>query len=221
EVVAGAMRLRARLAEPGDRAVDEPWVQAREGAVPEAELVHRPGPEVLEEHVALAHQRAEDLPTLGRLEVQRHALLVPVDGHEVGRLTADERWPTAGVVALTRLLDLDHLGAHVAERHRAEGTGENPGEVEHANSGQRSTGFRHEFVLSSLIARLGRRGPSPATPCSAHRVTSHPTSPAMALGARSRGEPQIAGRCRKGQLPTRRSAGGVGAAVAPRRRGPG
>ena len=148
EVVARAVRLGAGLAEAGDRAVHEPRVQPGERLVPEAELVHRSRPEVLEEHVALARERLKDLASLGRLEVQGDALLVAVDRHEVRRLALDERRPAARVVALAGLLDLDDLGAHVTEHHGAEGTGEDAGEVENADTGEGRLTLRHVVVLS-------------------------------------------------------------------------
>ena len=48
----------------------------------------------------------------------------------------------ARVVAVLRLLDLEHLGAHVAEHHRAERAGHNPREIDHPQSVQ----WRHAPV---------------------------------------------------------------------------
>ena len=160
EVVARAVRLGARLAESRHRAVHQARVQTRERTVPETELVHRPRSEVLEQHVALLRQLPEDLAPLRRLEVQGDALLAPVHRHEVRRLAPDERRPAARVIALAGLLDLDHLGAHVAEHHRAEGAREDAGEVEHANASQRSLSFRHGVVLSTRASRGSARSRS-------------------------------------------------------------
>src|SRR6266480_4303410 len=84
QVVTRAVRLRPGLAEARDRAVDEPRVELRQGTVAQAELRHRPGTEVLEEDIALSHERRHDPAPLRRLEVQGDALLAPVDRHEVG-----------------------------------------------------------------------------------------------------------------------------------------
>ena len=43
----------------------------------------------------------------------------------------DERPPAARVVAVLRLFDLQHVGAHVAEHHRAERPGDDPREIDH------------------------------------------------------------------------------------------
>ncbi len=91
---------------------------------------------------AEAISRSQDFLPFGRLQVQGEALLVAVDGEEVRRLAAHERRPAARVVALAGLLDLDHLGAHVAQRHGAEGPGEHAGEVDDPHAGQRRTGGR-------------------------------------------------------------------------------
>ena len=48
------------------------------------------------------------------------------------------RSPAAGVVAEPGPLDLDHLGAEVAEHHRRERSGEHAGEVEDPQVAQRA-----------------------------------------------------------------------------------
>jgi hypothetical protein len=62
EVVAGAMGLGARLAETRHRAVHELRVESGERAVAEAELVHRAGAEILEQHVALLGELSGESP---------------------------------------------------------------------------------------------------------------------------------------------------------------
>src|SRR3712207_7926572 len=53
------------------------------------------------------------------LEVEGDRALVAVDREEVDRLAVEEgRAPGAGVVPLDRELDLDHVGAEIAEHHR-------------------------------------------------------------------------------------------------------
>src|SRR5204862_17370 len=79
--------------------------------------------------VALADERPEYRLARRSLEVQGDALLVAVHGHEVRRLAAREGRPAPRVVALPRLFDLDDLGAHVAQNHRAEGSGKDAGEI--------------------------------------------------------------------------------------------
>ena len=73
------------------------------------------------------------------LHVERDALLVAVDGEEIGRLVAlVRRREGARVVALAGPLHLDHLGAEVAELHGAVGTRQHPGQVDDPKSFQRT-----------------------------------------------------------------------------------
>src|SRR5262249_51431477 len=80
-----------------------------------------------------------------------------VAAEEVRAPAADKRRPLARVVAVCRILDLDHLRAHVAEQHRAQGAGQHAREVEHAKPGQRQwefCGLRHrqrEALLSRVL----------------------------------------------------------------------
>src|SRR5262249_34042070 len=97
----------------------------------------------------------------GRLEIQGQAPLAPIDRHEVARLATDERRPLARVVALAGLLDLDHVGSHVAEHHRGERTGPDAREVQHADAAQRlrraGTSCRHwegPLPFQTRLARL-------------------------------------------------------------------
>src|SRR4029453_13637354 len=48
----------------------------------------------------------------------------------------DERTPAARIVAVLWFLDLENLGAHVAEHHRAVRPGNDAGEIDHAHTVQ-------------------------------------------------------------------------------------
>jgi hypothetical protein len=72
------------------------------------------------------------------LEVEGEAALAAVDGKKIGAFAVNKRRaPAAGVVALARLLDLDDVGAGIGERLRAMRTGQDPGEVDDLDPGQR------------------------------------------------------------------------------------
>src|SRR5690606_16407535 len=67
--------------------------------------------------------------------VERDAALVAVDREVPKRLAVEERRsPGPAVVAGPGPLDLDDLGAHVGEQHRAVGTRDRGGEVEDAHA---------------------------------------------------------------------------------------
>src|SRR5262245_16937770 len=92
----------------------------RKPRVVETELCQSARPEVFNEHVGLRHESAEQVAPFGMLEIERDALFVPVDAEKVRALTLNERRsPTARVVSLSRLLDLDDARAHIGEQHRA------------------------------------------------------------------------------------------------------
>ena len=118
-------------AERGDRARDEPRVARRPQRVAvEAPGGEQPGPERLDQHVGARPQLARQLAVALVAEVERDRALVAVEPQVVGRLAvAPRRPPVARVVARLRPLDLDHVGAEVAQRHRGERPREHAREV--------------------------------------------------------------------------------------------
>ena len=109
----------------------------------EAPALENAGPEVLEHHVALGHEPADDLLPLRRVQIERHQLLVPVvDGEPVGAAVLDRSEPPQ-VVAAAGNLGLDHLGAELRHQRAAERTGDHLGELEDADSLERQAGLCH------------------------------------------------------------------------------
>ena len=160
QVVAAAPGLRAGLAEPRDRAIDQARVQAAQRRVADPELLHRARAEVLQQHVALGGQALEDGHARGRLEVEGEASLRAVHRHEVAGFAAHERWPLTGVVALAGLLDLDDRRPHVAQHHRGERARQHAREVEHAHAGERcvrtaALSSHWTFLSTSASPRCG------------------------------------------------------------------
>ena len=119
EVVAGA---RARRAEAGDGAPDEPRVPREHRGSAEPPTLERAWTEVLHHHIRLSDQTLDQRPVLRAIQVRRDAEFVAVDREEIGALTAlvEGRSPSACVVAGLRTLDLDHIGTQIAEDHRRE-----------------------------------------------------------------------------------------------------
>src|SRR4029453_4783890 len=56
------------------------------------------------------------------------------------------RPPFAGIVASLGRLDLDDLGAHIAEHHGAEGASQDAGQIEHGDPGERGI-LAHGYFL--------------------------------------------------------------------------
>src|SRR5581483_3863948 len=73
------------------------------------------------------------------------------------RIAVDERADRAHEVALPRQLDLDDLGAEVAEQRRGERRADARPEIEDAKPGERAA-RRHAPALSRAPRTLSRRG---------------------------------------------------------------
>jgi len=120
---------------------------ALEPGVGEPPLLKRTQPEIVDENVGFFDQAGEDsLPRRNR-HVERQRTLVAVDAEKIDRLAGHEgRTPLAGIVASIGRLDLDDLGAHVAEHHGAEGACQDASQIEHADPGERAI-LAHGHVL--------------------------------------------------------------------------
>ena len=143
EVVAGALGVRAGLAEAGDRAVDQARIGLRQALVVEAVFLQPADLVVLDQNVGLLRQLDDERAAPLACDVDGDRLLAPVGGHEIGALAGrrpvrDEgRAPAARVVAAAGPLDLDDVGAHVGQCLRRPGAGQDAGEIEHAQMRQR------------------------------------------------------------------------------------
>ena len=131
-VDAGAMAVRAALAEAGDRGVHDPRVDPPHRLVVDAEPVLHADPHVLDEHVRLLGEAEEDALAFLGLEVEHHRPLVAVQVLVVEAVAIAD---VAGAVA--RRLDADHLGAPVGEVPDAGRPGPRDREVEHADPAER------------------------------------------------------------------------------------
>ena len=111
--------------------------------------VERAGREILHQHVAMLDQPLEDFLALGMLGVDRDRALVAVEHREVERVRAlHVAQLPARDVADAGPLDLDAVGAHIAEKLRAGRARLHVGEVEDVHAVER---------LAGLPERLGRR----------------------------------------------------------------
>jgi len=136
-VVAGAGRVGAGLPEAGDRAVDQARVFPAQLLPPQPILGERADLEVLHQHVAALEQPQHQRLRLGLGDIQRERLLVAVYADEIGallRVRHEGRREATGIVARFRPLDLDDLGAQVAQHLGAGGPGEDAGQVEDAQA---------------------------------------------------------------------------------------
>ena len=119
-----------------DAAHDQVRVQLGEPRLAEAHAGEHAGPVVLDQHVGPLEETGQDGLALLGVEIEGDRLLVPVELGEVPRQAVHDRALPANGIALARRLDLDDLGAHVAEEHAAERARENAGQVDDAETGQ-------------------------------------------------------------------------------------
>ncbi len=176
EVVGRAVAVGPPLAVAGDVGINQPRVALGQRGVVEVPLVGLAHPEVVQEHVGAVGQPAEGGPArLGR-EVERDRALVPVDAQVVRRLVGvavGRGRPATGLVAAVRALDLDHVGAEVAELHPAERTGEHARGVEHGQPVERSGVATRRLGLAGHGRPPRRRGCAGTSPASG-RVDKNP-----------------------------------------------
>src|SRR6266478_127574 len=107
----GLVVLGAAIAEAVDRHIDETRIDRREGLVVQPEAAHPARPEILDHDIGAAHQAMDYLAPLGRGKVERERALALVPSKKAETEVAER-------VAL-EAFDLDHVGAHLAEDHRA------------------------------------------------------------------------------------------------------
>ena len=158
-VVTGTVGIRPGLTETGDRAVNDARIDGLERGVVQAVARHVADLEVLDKHIAVQRQFANQ-GLAGRLRnVTGHRALVAVGAQVVGgfarfcaaAVVQKGRAPAARVVTSAGALDLDDIGAQVGQGLGAPRAGEYAGEVENADALERV----HPCILPS-----GRRPPA-------------------------------------------------------------
>jgi hypothetical protein len=85
EVIAGAMRIGAGLAEAGDGAVDQARVERRKSRVIQPVFRKAPDLEILDHHIGVGHKATDGFLAFGRAEIDGDGFLAPVGGMEIGR----------------------------------------------------------------------------------------------------------------------------------------
>src|SRR5262249_43089327 len=139
EVVAGARRVGAALAEAGDRAIDQARVLLAQACVIEAELGEPADLEILDQHVRAGGELLDDAPAGFALEIDLDRALAAVSGVEIGgaEMAAigrlDEgRPPAPCVVARPPALHPDDAGTASAENLPGPGPRQDAGQLEPA-----------------------------------------------------------------------------------------
>jgi hypothetical protein len=117
EVMTGSRRQRPLLAPSGHPAVDQPWIALQALIRADPQPLGHPGPAALDEGVGLLDEAQHDLGA-------RRVLQVDSDREPAAAVDEVDRARAVRVVAyVVGPVHPDHLGAHVAEHHRAPGAG--------------------------------------------------------------------------------------------------
>ena len=137
---AGPRAVRPELAEAGDARDDEAGVERVQHLGADAPAFERAGSEVLDQHVGVGDELLEELRAVGVAEVQRDRLLVAADHLPPQRHAVLDVAVAAHRVAALGVLDLDHVGAEVAEHGRGHRSGEERCQVDHLEARERAGG---------------------------------------------------------------------------------
>ncbi len=136
---AGARSVRARLPVAGDARDHELGIRLPQPRRRKVPLLQRPRAKVLGQHVAALHELEQQLLSARLAQVQRDALLVAgLDGPPERPPLVARVAPVAKRVRLARRLDLDDLGAHVAEQTAGERACEQHPQLDDADACERS-----------------------------------------------------------------------------------
>lgn len=141
EIVAGAVTVRAGLAEAGDRGIDEARVGGTEGLRADAESLGDAGTEIFNDYIGLCGDALGEFAVRSEFQIENGAFLIAVQPQEVGAYAVEEgRTPAPGFVAAW-LFDLDDAGAEIGQEHGAHGARDGAGEIEDLDTLERR---RHE-----------------------------------------------------------------------------
>src|SRR5262249_15322279 len=139
-----ALVLVVRAGEPEalDARHDDARVRRAQPLPVEAQALHEPGREVLDDDVGALDHLEKELLAFGLLQIDGDAALVGVEHEEEHRVEARNFGAIAPRLLAARRLDLDHVGPEPAQELGAGGAGLELREVEDPHAGQRALGHR-------------------------------------------------------------------------------
>ena len=175
---------RAGLPEARDGAVDDVGLQGAERRVVAVEPRHDPGHEILHDDLGHHRQVLDDRLAFGTRQIDADALLAGIHPREIAALVASPGLElevvAAHLVALALALDLDDASAEVAQQTRAVGSGQDAGQIQDGDAGQRQIFGLHESSNGILRAR-GSAGQARLTPSPRSAIVSGPETHRRAL----------------------------------------
>src|SRR5262249_9139800 len=143
------------------------------------EVLHRAGPQVVDEQVAPLDVVLGPGDVLGRLEVERDALLVDVEALERRRrILPERRPPRARIIARLWSLDLEHIGAQHGQNEPGVGSGDVVGKLDDPYPGQRQHGPPSDKTVWRRWAGLPSHCPEHKAPPRSDTPPRRPGRPA-------------------------------------------
>ena len=155
-VVGGVVAVGPVLAIARAEPVDEARIALRQRFVVDAEALCRRGPHAVHEHVGRLDEAQQRVASRPGLQVERDAALVAVHVEVHGRHARVAPRTGLPVRVARGRLDLDHVGAHVAEDLRGDGAEHVDGDVDDADARERATRGLVEFHLVGHVAYGGQ-----------------------------------------------------------------
>ena len=147
EIVARPPAVGAGSSETAHGAIDNDRIELSRIFVADAETFENTGTEVLHDDIRRCDEASGYGDALGLLEVEGQAALVAVDNH-VGCRDPIDPVGIVGVVGRVLLegdtFDLDDVGPHVGEHHRACWTRHDVGEIDHPDAVERPVAGFHD-----------------------------------------------------------------------------
>ena len=138
--------------------VDQPWVDLMQPAPADAELVHRAGREILEQHIGALDHAEQQLAAARVLQIQRNRVLILVE-HGEGQARTLARLGAAPPGLAARRLDLDDERACLREQQAGIGTLKDLAEIDHGHIRQRPP-LNHRFFAPHRIGNFNRGSPA-------------------------------------------------------------
>ena len=114
----------------------------------DAPFVQRAGAEILDQHVVVRDQLAEQRLAVGLAQVERDAPLVAVGDLPPQRHAVLVRREPPQRIAGAGHFHLQHFRAEIGEQGRGKGAGDHGRDVEHAEARERAGGFGRCLYLS-------------------------------------------------------------------------
>ena len=130
------------MAKAGDGAIDKTRVQRLEAQIIQPIFFQPTHFEILNQNIAFGRQFADQRLPLWLGNIDGDAFLIPIGRQVISRkacvaVAMPRRAPTAGIIPLVGLFNLDDLSPQIPQHLRAPRPCENAGQVKHADARKR------------------------------------------------------------------------------------